>query len=327
MQYGHLPGIDKPISRLVQGTVMIASSELEKSFALLDAVFELGCNTFDTANIYGGGDNERTVGRWIRERGIRDKVVIIAKLAHPKGAGERVTPLDITADLLESLSRFRTNTIDLCLLHRDDPTVPVSGIVGILNEHLKTGRIRAFGGSNWSYERIAEANDYARKKGLTPFLASSPNLSLAVQKKAPWDGCISISGPEGAAARAWYQNQEVALFPWSSLGGGFFSGRFTRDNLHTFTEGLPKLCVECYCTEENFKRLDRVRELADEKGLSIPQLALAWVLNQPMEIFPLVGCLTGDEFKVNVEALDVKLTPEEIAWLDLQSDTRAKESE
>ena len=323
MQYGHLPGIDKPISRLVQGTVMIGSREPEKSFALLDAVFELGCNTFDTANTYGGGDNERTVGRWIREGGIRDKVVIIGKGAHPKGSGPRVTPLDITADLHQSLSRFRTEYIDLYLLHRDDPTAPVSGIVGILNEHLKAGRIRAFGGSNWSHERIAQANEYARKKDLTPFVASSPNLSLAVQRQAPWEGCVSISGPEGATAREWYEQEGIALFPWSSLGGGFFSGRFTRDNLDTFTEGLPKLCVECYCTEENFRRIDRVRELADDKGLSVPQVALAWVLNQPMEIFPLVGCATGDEFKTNVKALDVKLTPQEIAWLDLQAEKRS----
>lgn len=87
MRYGHMPGIEKPISRLVQGTVMVSSGELEQSFALLDEVYGLGCTTFDTAHVYGNGDCERTVGRWVRE-----KVVIIGKGAHHGVERKRVTP-------------------------------------------------------------------------------------------------------------------------------------------------------------------------------------------------------------------------------------------
>src|SRR3712207_5854018 len=148
MQYGAIPGIDKPVSRLVQGTVMISSSDVERSFALLDAIFDLGCTAFDTAHVYGTGDNERTVGRWVRERGIRDQVVIIGKGAHHNADRRRVTPFDITSDIYDSLARFKFDYIDLYILHRDDPSQPVGPIVETLNEHLRAGRIHAIGGSN-----------------------------------------------------------------------------------------------------------------------------------------------------------------------------------
>lgn len=94
MQYGNIAGLNKPVSRIVQGTTGINSKALDASFTLLDAAFAAGINTFDTAHTYGSGDNERTVGRWIRERGIRDKVVILAKGAHHSVDRKRVTPYD-----------------------------------------------------------------------------------------------------------------------------------------------------------------------------------------------------------------------------------------
>lgn len=322
MQYGKVLGIDKPVSRLVQGTVMVNSKELDRSFALLDAVLALGGNTFDTAHVYGNGDNERTVGRWVNDRQVREKVVIIAKGAHHNADRRRVTPFDITADLHDSLARFKFDYVDLYLLHRDDPSVPVGPIVEVLNEHRLAGLVRAFGGSNWSHERIAAANEYAREHGLAPFAASSPNFSLAEQYKAPWPECISIGGPQGRPAREWYARQQIPLFTWSSLAGGFFSGRVRRDNLDSFTTYLDKLCVECYAGETNFKRLDRVQVLAEQKGLSVPQVALAYVVSQPLNIFALVGSADGKEFESNVRALEVKLSPEEIAWLELRTDRK-----
>lgn len=322
MQYGHVQGIDKPVSRLVQGTMMVSSKELDQSFALLDAVYALGANTFDTAHVYGGGDNERTVGRWVNERGLRDKVVIIGKGAHHNQDRRRVTPFDITADLHDSLARLKVDAIDLYLLHRDDPAIPVGPIVEVLNEHRAAGKIRAFGGSNWTHERIRDANEYAAAHGLVPFAASSPNYSLAEQVKEPWPECATISGPQNTAARAWYAAQKIPLFTWSSLAGGFFSGRFNPDNLDTFDNYLDRLVVQCYAYPQNFERLDRVRTLAREKGLSIPQVALAYVMSQPMNIFALVGCRTREEFLNNVEALDTRLTAQELAWLNLERDER-----
>lgn len=321
MLYGKLPGIDRPISRLVQGTVMVQSAELDKSFALLDEIYSLGCNTFDTAHVYGSGDNERTVGRWVRERRIRDQVVIIGKGAHPNADRKRVTPYDISADLHDSLARFQFDAIDLYLLHRDDPAVPVGPLVETLNEHQEAGRIRAYGLSNWTHARIQEAQAYAAAHGLTPPVASSPHFSLAEQVNEPWPGCVAISGPAGVTAREWYSQTQMPLFTWSSLAGGFFSGRFRRDNLDTFVDYFDKICVSAYACEDNFRRLERATALAEEKGLTLPQVALAYVLSQPLNLFAIVGCRTGAEFAANLAAGQIKLSAGEIAWLELRSET------
>ena len=317
MNYGRVPGVEKPVAWIVQGTVMIRSEEEgqeERCFALLDEVFAEGGTTFDTAHQYGWGDCERTLGRWIRDRGLREEVVVIGKGAHHNDDRKRVTPFDITGDLYDSLARLGFDYLDLYLLHRDDPSLPVGPIVEVPNEHKEEGRIHAFGGSNWRPERLREANDYARENGLTPMVASSPNLSFAVQVKEPWLDCVSLSGNE--EGRHWYEETRMPLFTWSSLAGGFLSGRFTHDYLDTFDAVLDQICVETYCYEENFGRLDRAGVLAREKGLSVPQVALTYVLAQPLEVFALVGCNTGEEFRANVEAGAVVLTPEEIAWLE-----------
>ncbi|MEM7348407.1 MAG: aldo/keto reductase, partial [Chloroflexota bacterium] len=201
MNYGDIPGLDKPVSRLVQGTVTAAASSADEWFELLDGIYALGCNTFDTAHVYGTGECERTVGRWVRERDLRDEVVIIGKGAHHNEDRKRVTPFDITADIYDSLARFQFDEIDLYLLHRDDPSVPVEPIIDVLNEHQQAGRIRVFGASNWSQERIQAANAYAEANNLSPFIASSPQFSLAVQHVPPWPDCISISGPDNEAVR------------------------------------------------------------------------------------------------------------------------------
>ena len=322
MQYGTIPGVDKPVSRLVQGTVPLSSEREAESFRLLDETFAAGCRTYDTAHNYGQGDCETVLGRWIRDRGIRDEVVVLGKGAHPYEGRNRVTPEDITADLHESLERQQTDYIDIYVLHRDDPTVPVGPLVEVLNVHKRAGKIGIFGGSNWSTARIQEANAYAAAHGLEGFAVSSPNFSLAVQIRPPWEGCLSISGEAGAAERAWYGRHRMPIFPWSSLAGGFFSGRFRRDNLDTFTSYLDRLCVTSYCSEDNFRRLDRVRVAAARYGTTVPQVALAYVLSQPLEVYALVGCRSGTEFEENVAALDLRLSEAELAWLDLRSDDR-----
>ena len=146
MEYGTVVGIDKPISRLVHGAMVLTGEDDAKEFALLDAVIEMGGNTFDTAHVYGGGSSERTIGRWMASRGNRDQVVILGKGAHHSQDRKRVTPFDITADIHDSLERFKVEDIDLYLLHRDDPSLPVGPIVEVLNEHKEAGHIHAFGG-------------------------------------------------------------------------------------------------------------------------------------------------------------------------------------
>lgn len=324
MRYGEIPGLNKPVTRVVQGATMIGSDLDEaKSFALLDQVYELGCNTIDTAHVYSNGNSERIIGQWMQTRGLRDKIVIITKGAAHSEDRRRMTPFDIASDLHDSLVRLKTDYVDLYLLHRDDPNVPVEPIVDTLNEHLQAGRFRAFGASNWSHQRIETANAYARAKGLEPFVASSPQFSLADSLDEPWPLCITISGSGRAATREWYAQTQMPLFAWSPLASGFFSGRFRRDNLHTFGDReWDRVCVRTYASEENFQRLDRAGILAAEKGLTAAQVALAFVMEQPINVFAVVGTHTGEKFRANVEASEARLTPQEMAWLDLRSDTR-----
>ena len=325
MQYGNIPGVSKPVSRLVQGTANTGfdPGKPDQAFALLDLALEFGVNTFDTAHVYGAG-NESTLGRWVRERGVRDRVVILAKGAHPYGHN-RVTPEDIESDMRESMERQGLDFFDLYVLHRDDPSVPVGPIVEALNAHQKAGRIGAFGGSNWSWQRIQEANDYAQERGLTPFAVTSPNYSLAEMYQEPWADCISISGPQGQEARDFYARTGIAVMPWSSMAGGFFSDRFHRDNLDTVPESdhFAHLCIRCYCGETNFQRLDRARELARSKGVTVAQIAVAFSVSQPMNLFLLISSLDRDQFAANAAAIEMTLTPQERDYLDLKADAPA----
>lgn len=322
MHYGNVPGINKPISRLVQGTAgEFDPADPKKCYALLDMAFENGFNTFDTAHVYGAA-REVLVGEWMRERNVRDQIVILAKGSHPGGGRQRVTPEDIASDMRDTMGHMKVDHLDLYLLHRDDPGVPVGPIVEALNKHQKAGEIGAFGGSNWSFGRIREANEYAKANGLTPFAVSSPNFSLAEQVEEPWSNCVSISGPGGEAARDYYARADIALFTWSSLAGGFWSDRFRRDNLEQMKKngGFDEMAVRCYGYEQNFQRLDRAREMAQAKGVSVPQIALSFVISQPMNIFALVFCANQEQFGANAQALDLTLTPQEMAWLDLRAD-------
>ncbi len=318
MQYGTVSGSEKKISRLVQGCIMLTRSRKEEGFALLDAARQAGITAYDTAHGYGGGEVDRTLGLWMEERGNRAEVVILGKGAHFNQDRNRVTPHDIASDLADSLARLRSDYIDLYLLHRDDPTVPVGPIVEALNEHRAAGRIHAFGGSNWTPERLAEANEYADRGGLVPFVASSPNFSLAEQLAEPWKDCLSIAGPSQAAARAWYAECDMPLFTWSSVGRGFFSGKITRANAEQVRDQFDGSMAKSYYGEANFERLDRAWTLAQEKGLSVPQIALSYVLSYPLNIYALVRSMSSAELAANEQALDNPLTEAEMAWLDLR---------
>lgn len=300
---------------------MVREDDLPSSFALLDAALDAGISAFDTARHYGNG-NEATVGHWLRERGLRDQVVIIGKGAHHSPERMRVTPADIAADLDESLTLLGVDTIDLYLLHRDDPDVPVGPIVAALNDHLRAGKIRAFGGSNWTHERIAEANAYALEHGLVPFVASSPQFSLAAQIEPPWRGCISIGGPDGAAAQRWYGGNHMAVFAWSSLAGGFLSGGFDRSHDGVLPEEVAQRARRSYGSDANYERLDRARSLAGELGVTVPQIALAYALSQPLNLFAIAGGESKEEIVANAAAVALRLPPNTLEWLDLRRETR-----
>lgn len=308
MLYGRVAGLENEVSRLVMGSMVCSTEDMELTCALLDGFVAEGGNCIDTAHIYGGGRSERALGKWMRERGNRDRIVVLGKGAHPRGAELRVHAQGIGEDLTESLERLQTDYIDLYLLHRDNTEVPVGPIVECLHGHKEACRIRAYGGSNWTTARLEEANAYAAAHGLTPFAASSPNLSLAAVNEPMWAGCLSVSAED----RAWYARHRLPLFAWSSQASGFFADRFSPDDLS------HKDVVRVYYSEGNWERLRRAKELASAKGATPHQIALAWVLNQPFPVFPLIGPRSVGEMEASLPALEITLTGEELRWLNLE---------
>jgi len=304
-----IPGLDpkKPASRMVMGT-MLEGTHLPAphAFALFDYFYEFGGNIFDTAHIYAGGDGERTLGQWLRQRGLRDQVHVIVKGAH----NPCCNPPGLLAQFNESLDRLQIDRADIYMLHRDNLDVPVGEFVDVLNEQVRAGRIGIFGGSNWSLERIDEANAYAQKNGLQGFGTVSNNFSLARMVNPIWPGCISNSSP---AARAWHLKTGIPLFAWSSQARGFFV-RASR----TYTSDAE--LVHTWYSDDNFSRLERVRELARKKKTAPVNIAAAYVLQQPFPVFALIGPRKLSELASCFDAFDLTLTPEEMAWLNLESD-------
>jgi aryl-alcohol dehydrogenase-like predicted oxidoreductase/predicted dehydrogenase len=305
MPYGHIDGVDTPISRLVMGCDN--QPDLAHASALFDAFVEAGGTTFDTAYIYGGGYTERLLGQWVHNRGIRDQVVIIAKGAHTP----HCDPVSIVRQLDESLARQQTDHAELYMMHRDNPEIPVGEFVDVLDSLVDQGRIRAFGGSNWSPERVDAANAYAREHGKRGFSLLSNHFGLARALDVPWAGCVAATDP---ASRDWLTRRRMPLFPWSSQARGFFTGRADPAD-----RSDPEL-VRCYYSNDNFERLARARRLGDELGVPATAVALAYVLAQPFPTFPLFGPRSITEMRSSMQGLTIRLDPEQVAWLDLRTD-------
>lgn len=304
MKYGQVAGIAKPIARLVMGT-MLEEMEFRAPFAhiFFDEYFENGGNAFDTAFVYG---TEAYLGQWMRNRGLREELVVIGKGAHPPFC----TPAGVDRNLPVSLERLQSDYFDIYMLHRDNPDVPVGEFIDCLNTHLKAGRIRAIGASNWTLPRVAAANRYARRKGLTGFAAVSDNFSLAWMVAPVWEGCVSVSDKKSIA---WLKRNQMPNFSWSSQARGFFKGQAHPDNR------TDSNLVRCWYSEDNFRRLERVNELARQKGVPPINIAAAYVLCQPFPSFALVGPRTMAETRSALGALDIELSPVELRRLNLET--------
>ncbi|MDG0794789.1 aldo/keto reductase [Cohnella ginsengisoli] len=271
MEYIDIPGLRLPVSRLIKGTDYFYHHSYELAAANMDAFLALGGNAVDSAHIYCGGQSEEVLGRYMEERGNRDRIVILTKGAHHDQNGPRVNKQAIADDLKVSLERLRTDHIELYALHRDDPDVPVGVIVEALNAHIESGAIGAIGGSNWTWQRLQEANEYAAAHGLVGFTFSSPNLSLAKAKEPYWKDAVSAD----QATIDWHEKHQLPLLSWSSQARGFFTGRFSPDDRSDAD------LVRVFYSDDNWERLARAERLAADKGVTAIQIALAYVLNQP----------------------------------------------
>ena len=271
---------------------------------LLDAFFERGGNLFDTGFIYAGGFTETLFGQWHTSRGLREQSVLIAKGAH--------SPLcypDVIGKQLDvSLNRLQTDYVDVYFMHRDNLDIPVGEFVDAMDAEVKKGRIRGpFGGSNWTKERFGEAIAYADRTGKQRPGALSNNFALAEMLKPLWAGCVTASTPD---FKQWLIDRQIPNFSWSSQARGFFTDRAGRDKLDNGE------LVETWYSDQNFGRRDRAVQLAKEVGKSPIHVALAYVLAQPFPSIPLIGPRTLHELDDSLQAFDVKLTPEQVKWLE-----------
>ena len=312
MNYGTIPGIEREISQLVLGCMLLSPDEMEHSYSMLDEFFAAGGNALDTAHSYGGGDSERLLGMWMKNRKNRSKVFLVDKGGHPHAAvpRPRLSPEELAHDIHESLLRLQTDYIDLFLLHRDDPSIPAGTIIEHLNQEIRAGNLRAIGASNWEIERLQEANEYAAEHGLQGFVVSSNNISLAVPMEPMWKGVVSVS----EAAWGWHHETQFPLLPWSSQARGFFGGRFAPEKREN------QDMVRVYYNDANFERLRRAEILGEKKGCTAIQISLAYVLHQPFPTFPLVGPLTQEELASCLAALAIQLSSDEMRWLNLEAD-------
>ncbi|HEY5646805.1 MAG TPA: aldo/keto reductase [Pseudomonadales bacterium] len=312
-----IPQLNKPVSRLVMGCDNQPS--MSHAAVLWDNYLDMGGNAFDTAYIYGGGSMETLLGHWHRQRGVRDEIVVIGKGAHTP----HNRPAFVAPQLAESLTRLQTDFVDVYFLHRDNLEVPVGEFVDAVNEEIDQGRIRAWGGSNWTLQRIRAANDYAVKTGRQPMSAVSNNFSLAHMIRPLWPGVETATSTE---FRQYLTTSGMALMPWSSQARGFFTpwaetvmAQTGREN-PVITSVQPTMAelASTWFSEENFERRRRAVELAASRGVTPIQIALAYVIRQPFPCFPLIGPRQITETRSSMAALDIELSNAELTWLNLE---------
>jgi predicted dehydrogenase/aryl-alcohol dehydrogenase-like predicted oxidoreductase len=299
-----IPGVPLPVSRLVIGC---DNRDTPAEGAIMwDAWIGAGGNAFDTAFVYGGGRHEAVLGQWIASRGVEKEIVVIAKGAHTPYC----VPDALGAQLDMSLDRLRLDHAPIYIMHRDNPDVPVGEFVDALTRLYEAGRIGIWGGSNWTTRRFAEACDYAASQGgLVPAILNN-NLSIAVMERPVWPGCISSNDPE---TLAFLRQRGVVHLSWSSQARGYFLPEELRDRLPLDTR--PETC---FGGARNAERRRRAEELAARRGVSPNNVALAWVLAQPFPSLALIGPRSPGEIASALPALTVPLTPEEVAWLNLE---------
>lgn len=287
----------------------------QEQFAIIDEIWEMGLYAFDCAAGYG----ERRLGEYLMDRGRTQEAVILTKGCHPNGCRKRVTPFDLLSDFHDSLAKLHREHIDIYMLHRDDPDVPVSEIIPVLDKLQKDGKIGIYGASNWTMDRFREANAFAQANGMQGFCAVSPHYSLAYQAEDCWGGGVSITGPEHADDRKWLAEQKIPVFAYSALSGGFVSGMFKSSDREAAAAFLSPPAKKGYWVEENFERLSRAEQLAEKYGVSVAQIAMAWLFSQDLQVIPLQGGRSRAEFTQALEAAKMKLSAEEVKWLDLEN--------
>jgi 1-deoxyxylulose-5-phosphate synthase len=307
-----IPNTDLKVSALCFGGSSFGTDVKGKDAdRLVSAFIEAGGCFFDTAHCYsfwvenGIGASEREFGACLKRLGCWDKVIVGTKGGHPDGGANYPRPdaymseSMIKSDVDESLERFGSERLDLYYLHRDDPRMPASEVIGILNREIERGRIRYIGASNWSIQRIAEANEYASKHGLQGFVASQLHYSLADPN---WE-----SGPDPIMRyvteedRKWYDSVGMTIVAYSSTAGGYFANK--------------NVSIGLYNNPTNIARRERVEELASKLNFTPAQIAMAYLLHQKPLTIPIFRTTKQAHLTEIMDSVSISLSDEQVQWL------------
>ncbi len=319
MNYKTIPKTDLRASSICLGggAVGISLDERE-SFRILDLFVDLGGNFIDTANIYGKwlphgrNSSEEMIGRWLRKRNNRERIILGTKGAHPNLNAmdiPRLSRTEIREDLEESLATLQTDTIDMYWLHRDDESRPVGDILETMNELVKEGKIRYFGCSNWKPNRISESLKYAEKNGMKSFVANQMMWSLAEPDMAAvGDKTLVAMDKEGLD---FHKKNNMAAVPYTSQANGYFS-KLARGGPSLLSDRVKRI----YHHNRNIQRMERIQKLAREMSCTVTEIALAYLISHDFPTFPIVGCRSVEQLVESMKAGDLVLDAEQMDYLD-----------
>jgi aryl-alcohol dehydrogenase-like predicted oxidoreductase len=300
--------------RLSLGTADFGSAvPRAESFRMLDAFVGAGARLLDTAHDYatwvagGEGASEETLGTWLRGSGARERVLLATKGGCTRSGQKRIRRGLLQEELEISLARLGVEAVDLYWLHRDDESVPAGEIVDWLDEFVRSGRAGAYGLSNWTWRRLQEAGDDARRRGKAEPAASQCGWSLARFNTARFP--IGDGHMIDAADEAWHARTGFPLVPYESQAQGFFSGRYvagmTPDNRKAGA------VLRKYDEPLNWARLARAQAIARARGATANQVALAWLLARPFPVVPIIGPRRMEQLEDSLGVLRLSLTAEE----------------
>jgi len=322
MEYRTLGSSGCAVSALCLGTMTFGNESDEKiAHAQLDMFAEAGGTFVDTADVYSAGESERIIGHWLASRGadVTEPIVLATKgrfpmASDPNGAG--LSARHLTRALDASLSRLGVDAVDLYQAHAWDPVTPLEETLRTLDGFVRAGKIRYYGFSNFTGWQLTKAVLLARSLGLAAPVSLQPQYSLLVRE-------VEYEIVPAAL------DAGLGLLPWSPLGGGWLTGKYRRDQRPTGATRLgedPERGMEAWDrrgTARTWDVIDAVQRIAEARGVSMAEVALAWVTGRPGVTSTILGARTTGQLADNLRAAGLHLTAEETGELDEASDLRA----
>ncbi len=324
MEYRTLGRSGCAVSSLCLGTMTFGVETDEPgAHAELDRFIEAGGNLVDTADVYGDGRSEEIIGRWFASRpaDVTEPVVLATKgrfaRGHddsPNGAG--LSARHLTRALDASLQRLGLESVDLYQVHAYDPLTPLEETLRTLEAFIRVGKIRYYGLSNFTGWQLTKAVHLARAMNVAEPVTLQPQYSL-LAREIEWE-IVPAALDAG-----------LGMLPWSPLGGGWLSGKYQRDQRPTGDTRLgddPNRGMEAYDrrgTERTWNVIDAVQKVAEDRGVSMAEVALAWVTGRPGVTSTILGARSVSQLQANLRAAGLHLTAAETAALDAASDPHA----